>query len=84
MNDKFENTIHKSLHQYLLGVKEVDEMLPDCPDVMEKWGSIGQSYIPDGAREFRDYPVASILTSMPICATNAATTPSTNIYVRMC
>lgn len=29
MTDKFENTIHKSLHQYLLGVKEVDEMLPD-------------------------------------------------------
>ena len=60
MADKFEDTIHKSLHQYLLGVKEVDEMLPDCPDVMEKWETIGQSYIPDGAREFRNYPVASL------------------------
>ncbi len=57
MNDKFENTIHKSLHQYLLGVKEVDEMLPDCPDVMEKWVSIGQSYIsPTGHASFATTP----------------------------
>lgn len=60
MTNKFEDTIHKSLHQYLVGVGEVDERLPECPDVTDRWQSIGQSYIPDGAREFRDYPVASL------------------------
>ena len=58
--EKFEDTLHKSLHQYLLGIGEVDERLPECPDVEEKWPAIGNSYIPDGAREFRDYPVASL------------------------
>ena len=60
MADRFEKTIHNSLHQYLLGINEIDSMLPDCPDVMEKWEAIGSSYIPDGAREFRNYPVASL------------------------
>ena len=60
MTDKFEDAIHNNLHQYLLGIGEVDERLPDCPDVTDKWPSIGNSYIPDGAREFRDYPVASL------------------------
>ena len=60
MTNKFEDTIHKSLHQYLVGVGEVDERLPECPDVTDRWQSIGLSYIPDGAREFRDYPVASL------------------------
>ena len=60
MKDKFEDTIHKNLHQYLLGIGKVDERLPECPDVTDKWESIGGSYIPDGAREYRDYPVASL------------------------
>lgn len=60
MTDKFENTIHKSLHHYLVGTGMVDERLPECPDVTDKWESIGSSYIPDGAREYRDYPVASL------------------------
>lgn len=60
MADKFEDIIHKELHQYLLGIEEVDEHLPECPDVTDRWPSIGNSYIPDGAREYRDYPVASL------------------------
>ena len=60
MAEKFEDTIHKSLHQYLWGIGEVDERLPECPDVTDRWVSIGSSYIPDGAREYRDYPVASL------------------------
>lgn len=60
MMDKFEEAISKNLHQYLLGLKKVDERMPECPDVEEKWESIANSYIPDGAREFRDYPVASL------------------------
>ena len=60
MKETFEDKIHKNLYQYLLGEKAVDERLPECPDVEEKWVGIGNSYIPDGAREFRDYPVASL------------------------
>ncbi len=60
MNDKFEKAIHDNLHQYLLGIGEVDERLPECPDVTDRWQSIGNSYIPDGAREFRQYPAASL------------------------
>ena len=60
MIDKFEKKVHKGLHQYLLGIGMVDERLPECPDVTNKWESIGSSYIPDGAREYRDYPVASL------------------------
>lgn len=57
---KFENTVHDNLHQYLLGIGEVDKRLPVCPDVTDRWEAIGSSYIPDGAREFRDYPEASL------------------------
>ena len=60
MTNKFEETIHRDLHQYLYGIGKVDERLPECPDVTDRWEKIGSSYIPDGAREFRDYPVASL------------------------
>ena len=60
MTDRFEEAIHKNLYQYLLGVKAIDERLPECPDVTDKWEAIGSSYIPDGAREYRDYPAASL------------------------
>lgn len=60
MAKNFEDTIHDNLHQYLVGMKMVDERLQECPDVEERWPSIGNSYIPDGAREFRNYPVASL------------------------
>ncbi len=60
MIDQFEKKLHKGLHQYLLGIGMVDERLPECLDVTDKWESIGSSYIPDGAREYRDYPVASL------------------------
>lgn len=56
----FEDKIHEILYQYLIGMKEVDERLPKCPDVEDKWEEIANSYIPDGAREFRNYPVASL------------------------
>lgn len=56
----FEDKIHDMLYQYLLGIEEVDERLPECPDVEERWVGIANSYIPDGAREFRNYPVASL------------------------
>ena len=46
--DKFEEQTHSDLQQYLLSVNEVDERLPECPDVEGKW------------REFQNYPLASL------------------------
>ncbi len=60
MTEQFEGQLHHDLHQFLLSMKEVDERLPECPDVEEKWPSILQSYITDGIREFNDYPSASL------------------------
>ena len=60
MTEQFEDTLRKDLHQFLLSMKEVDERLPECPDVEEKWESIAKAYIPDGIREFQDFPSASL------------------------
>ena len=48
------------LHRFLLERGAVDERLPECPDVEGKWPAIAEAYLPDGAREFADYPVASL------------------------
>ena len=58
--DNFEEELRKDLHQFLMTMREVDERLPECPDVEEKWEEIAKSYIPDGIREFQDYPSASL------------------------
>ena len=58
--DKLEEILREDLHQYLLSMKEVDERLPECPDVEEKWEVIAQAYLPDGIREFNAYPTASL------------------------
>ena len=56
----FEDKLHQDLHQFLLSMNEVDERLPECPDVEDKWEEIAQAYLPDGIREFQDYPSASL------------------------
>ena len=56
----FEEKLHQDLHQYLLSQTEIDEHFPQAVDLEEKWPSIGQSYIPDGVREFRGYPTVSL------------------------
>jgi len=58
--ENFEEILRKDLHQFLLSMKEVDERLPECPDVEEKWEEIAKAYIPDGIREFNDFPSASL------------------------
>ena len=69
--NEFEDKLHEErlrvgelcsgiLHQFLLSMKEVDERLPECPDVEDKWEPIAKAYIPDGIREFQDFPSASI------------------------
>ena len=60
MNEQFEEILHSDLHQFLLSIKEVDERLPECPDVEEKWEQLAQAYIPDGIREFQAFPSASL------------------------
>ena len=50
----FEGILRKDLHLFLLSMKEVDERLPECPDVEDKWEEIANAYIPDGIREFHD------------------------------
>lgn len=56
----FEELLHNDLNQYLTGLKEMDERLPECPDVEDKWAEIAEAYIPDGIREFQNYPSASL------------------------
>ena len=58
--EKIEETLRKDLHQFLLSMKEVDEHLPECPDVEDKWEDIAKAYIPDGIREFQSFPLASL------------------------
>ena len=58
--DKFEEQIHGDLQQYLLSVNEIEERLPECPDVEGKWETIANAYVPDGVREFQNYPLASL------------------------
>ena len=58
--ENFEEQLRNDLHQFLLTLQEVDERLPECPDVEEKWEAIAKAYIPDGIREFTDYPSVSL------------------------
>ena len=58
--NEFEDKLHEDLHQFLLSMNEIDVRLPECPDVEEKWESIAKAYIPDGIREFQEFPSASL------------------------
>lgn len=60
MNTNFEKRIERDLRQYLQGMGQIDERLSECPDVEEKWGQIVKSYLPDGVREFNEYPTVSL------------------------
>lgn len=55
-----EEKVREDLYQYLLRQGCVDERLPECVDVEEKWNSIAEAYLPDGIREFAAYPVVSL------------------------
>lgn len=58
--EQFEVALHGDLKQYLLTQGEVDKHMPECPDVEERWQTIGEAYLPDGIREFQHYPTASL------------------------
>lgn len=57
---KFEEQIKEDLTRFLISKGALDEHVPECPDVEEKWGEIARAYMPDGAREFEKYPVVSL------------------------
>ena len=60
MIKKIEERIKNDLYQFLLGQKRIDEKLPECPDLEELWPSVKEAYIPDGVREFAEYPLVSL------------------------
>ena len=49
--NEFEQTIKDDLYQYLLLHNEVDERLPEAPDLDEIWLKIAEAYMPDAIRE---------------------------------
>lgn len=58
--EDFATVLLNDLHRFLMDRGMVDEQLPVCPDVEGKWPAIAEAYLPDGAREFASYPVASL------------------------
>lgn len=57
---QFEEKVRTDLLGFLQKKEALDEHVPECPDVEEKWGEIARNYMPDGVREFKDYPVVSL------------------------
>lgn len=53
---QFETLFHDDLKRYLLSLNEIDERLPETPDIDELWSKIGKSFLNDGMREFQQYP----------------------------
>lgn len=60
MIQNIEKNIKEDLYKFLLSQKQVDEKLPECPDLEELWPDVEEAYVPDGVREFTDYPVVSL------------------------
>lgn len=58
--DRFEQQLHCNIANYLHARSEIDRILPDAPDIEERWEKICTAYLPDGVREFQDYPTASL------------------------
>ena len=55
-----EQLFHDDLRQYLTSIGRIDLHFPDAPDLEEIWPKIGESYLPDGMREFGQYPTVSL------------------------
>lgn len=56
----FEEKVRKDLIEFLQKKGALDPHVPECPDVEEKWPVIARAYMPDGVREFQNYPVVSL------------------------
>ena len=60
MVEAFEARVAEDLTSFLQREGALDPHVPQCPDVEEKWGELLRAYFPEGAREFQEYPVASL------------------------
>lgn len=58
--EKFEQKVHQSIAEFLYSKGAIDNRLPEAPDIEERWDPICQAYLPDGAREFANYPTVSL------------------------
>lgn len=56
----FAKKVHDDLYAFLLHKDTIDAHLPQCPDVEEKWKEVAAQYLPDGIREYQEYPVTSL------------------------
>lgn len=56
----FEQLLQRNLQQYLLAMGELEERLPEAPDIEEQWETIAQAFMPDGIREYADYPIVTL------------------------
>ncbi len=54
--EQFEKLFHDDVKGYLLSLKEIDERLPETPDIDEQWAKAGRLFLADGMREFQNYP----------------------------
>ena len=57
---EFEEGLQTDLHKYLVSIGKVDKILPETPDLEDTWPEVRDAYLPDGIREFADYPVVSL------------------------
>ena len=57
---EFEEMLAKDLHRYLVSQGCVDNVMPECQDLDNLWPSVAEAYLPDGVREFADYPLTSL------------------------
>ena len=58
--EQFEEKLHDELCHFILSIGVVDERLPECPDVEEKWRPVVMGYLADGIREFEHFPTVSL------------------------
>lgn len=58
--DKFENEVNDKIAKYLIAKDAIDTILPDAFDIMERWEKICMAYLPDGVKEFNNYPTVSL------------------------
>lgn len=56
----FEESFRADLISYLKAAHAIGKPFPVAPDIEDLWAKIGESYLPDGMREFGAYPIVSI------------------------
>lgn len=57
---EFESHLHDAMFERLSTAGKIDSRMPDMPDIEECWEKIARSYLPDGVKEFTNYPLVSL------------------------